>query len=114
MVYLSSSDRYVQDVVDGRVENRPSGVEFLITPTSATNNAARGLAALPTTDGEVGRGELNNAATWDEFPNGRFGDFKSPAYGNQGLWGNQAISVRPLRHAGFYTELNCPFRQVTQ
>lgn len=120
MLYSSLFDyppvicKYVQDVVDGRVENPPSGVEFLITPTSATNNAAKGLAALPTTDGEVGRGELNNAATWDEFINGRFGDFKSPAYGIQGLWGNQAISVRLLRRVDFYTELNCSLRQVTQ
>ena len=36
--------------------------------------------------GSAGRGELNYAATWDEFPNGRFGDFKSPAYGVQNLW----------------------------
>ena len=67
--------------------------DFLITPINATNNAARGLASLPVTDGEVGRGELNDAATWDDFPNGRFGDFKSPAYGNESLWGGPAISV---------------------
>lgn len=45
---------------------------------------------------DAGRGELNNAATWDDFPNGRFGDFKSPAFafGNQDLWGGSGISVR--------------------
>jgi methylenetetrahydrofolate reductase (NADPH) len=52
------------------------------------------LAHIPTTEGEAGRGELNNAATWDDFPNGRFGDFKSPAFGDQGPWGTPGISVR--------------------
>lgn len=28
-----------------------------------------------------GRGSLGRDATWDEFPNGRFGDSRSPAYG---------------------------------
>ncbi|KAF8333404.1 methylenetetrahydrofolate reductase-domain-containing protein [Amanita rubescens] len=85
-------NKLIADLVDGRVENPPE-MELLITPIIAANNAAKGLASLPTTDGEVGRGELNNAATWDEFPNGRFGDFKSPAYGNQGLWGSPVISI---------------------
>jgi len=76
-------------------------MELLITPITASNNATKGLASLPTTDGEVGRGELNNAATWDEFPNGRFGDFKSPAYGNQGLWGSPVISVGLSRRIRF-------------
>jgi hypothetical protein len=49
---------------------------------------------MSTTEGEAGRGELNNAATWDDFPNGRFGDFKSPAFGYQDLWGGSSISVR--------------------
>lgn len=44
-------------------------------------------------EGEGGRGELNNAASWDDFPNGRFGDFKSPAFGDQDPWGGSGISV---------------------
>ncbi|RDB21461.1 Methylenetetrahydrofolate reductase 2 [Hypsizygus marmoreus] len=63
---------------------------FLVTPSSATNSATLGLANIPPTE-EAGRGELNNAATWDDFPNGRFGDFKSPAFGNQDPWGGPAI-----------------------
>jgi hypothetical protein len=42
---------------------------------------------------EAGRGELNQAAEWDDFPNGRFGDFKSPAFGDYDAWGNMGISV---------------------
>ena len=89
-------------------------MELLIAPITAANNAAKGLASLPTTDGEVGRGELNNAATWDEFPNGRFGDFKSPAYGNQGLWGSPVISVGPSRCTHFALTRTVVFRSVTQ
>jgi methylenetetrahydrofolate reductase (NADPH) len=66
---------------------------LIVTPSTATTAATLGLANLPPTDTEAGRGELNNATTWDEFPNGRFGDFKSPAFGNQDPWGNAAILV---------------------
>ncbi|KAG6820650.1 hypothetical protein H0H93_013849 [Arthromyces matolae] len=67
------------------------GTEFMVTPITATNSAAIGLASLPTSDTEAGRGELNNAASWDEFPNGRFGDYKSPAFGDQDHWGGPAM-----------------------
>jgi len=66
---------------------------LLISPLNATNTATLGLSTISTTDGEAGRGELNNAASWDDFPNGRFGDFKSPAFGNQDPWGGSGISV---------------------
>ena len=74
----------------------PSDSTLLITPTTATATATITLSTISTTEGEAGRGELNNAATWDDFPNGRFGDFKSPAFGNQDLWGGSSISVRVL------------------
>lgn len=64
-----------------------------ITPSTATSTAKLGLASIPATDGEAGRGELNNAATWDDFPNGRFGDFKSPAFGDTDPWGGHGIGV---------------------
>lgn len=66
--------------------------EFLVTPATATNTAAFGLVALTnSSDHEAGRGELNNASTWDDFPNGRFGDFKSPAFGNQAPYGGPDV-----------------------
>ncbi|KAG6833067.1 hypothetical protein H0H87_011811 [Tephrocybe sp. NHM501043] len=77
------------------------GTEFMITPITATNTATIGLANLPASDTEAGRGELNNAASWDDFPNGRFGDFKSPAFGNQDPWGGPAMrseEVSQWRH----------------
>lgn len=67
-----------------------------VTPGSATSTAKRGLASIPATSQELGSGELNHAATWDEFPNGRFGDFKSPAFGSQDAWGNSTVVVRHL------------------
>ncbi|KAJ7928632.1 methylenetetrahydrofolate reductase-domain-containing protein [Mycena leptocephala] len=60
----------------------PTENELTVTPSSATSTATLGLANIP---------PLNNAATWDDFPNGRFGDFKSPAFGSSGLWGGPAI-----------------------
>ena len=65
----------------------------LIAPTSATTTATNGLADLFVHEKEVGKGELNNATSWDDFPNGRFGDFKSPAFDIQGLWGGVSIPV---------------------
>lgn len=60
----------------------------MITAASAVTEATFGLAQVPESEKEQGRGELNQAASWDDFPNGRFGDFKSPAYGNLGPWGS--------------------------
>ncbi|KAH0830694.1 methylenetetrahydrofolate reductase-domain-containing protein [Lanmaoa asiatica] len=62
--------------------------DLVVTPSLATTAAANALTSKPTLDVEPpGRGELNDAATWDEFPNGRFGDYKSPAFGMQDQWG---------------------------
>lgn len=36
---------------------------------------------------------MNNASTWDEFPNGRFGDFKSPAFGMQSDPWNVGLAI---------------------
>ena len=67
--------------------------KLLITPSNATNSATRSLATISVTQTEAGQGELNNAASWDDFPNGRFGDYKSPAFGDQDLRGGSHISV---------------------
>ncbi|KAI0345246.1 MTHFR-domain-containing protein [Trametopsis cervina] len=70
--------------------NRQS--QFTISPHTATGVATGQLAVAPTRETEPGKGELNNAATWDDFPNGRFGDFKSPAYGDPNPWGTSTVS----------------------
>lgn len=72
----------------------PPRSDLVVTPTTATTTAAVALTFRPTVECEPpGRGELNNAATWDDFPNGRFGDYKSPAFGAQDQWGGLGLSV---------------------
>jgi len=72
----------------------PPRSDLVVTPTTATTTAAVALTSRPTVECEPpGRGELNNAATWDDFPNGRFGDYKSPAFGAQDQWGGLGLSV---------------------
>lgn len=66
----------------------------MISPHKATDSATNGLAVIANSETEAGKGELNNAASWDDFPNGRFGDYKSPAYGEPNPWGTSTISVR--------------------
>jgi len=68
----------------------PPDSALVITPGTATDTAARSFHT-PVVDGD-GHVERNNA-TWDDFPNGRFGDFTSPAFGIQGPWGGPSISV---------------------
>ncbi|KAK0211066.1 methylenetetrahydrofolate reductase-domain-containing protein [Desarmillaria ectypa] len=81
-----------------------------VTPSSASRAAKYGLATISTTDGEAGSGELNNAATWDDFPNGRFGDFKSPAYGDQDPYGNVGtITLGPWGHPQTINDLTTIF-----
>lgn len=83
-----------QETPESFAKSLPPDSDLVVSPTDAANTATLGLVNIPATDGEAGRGELNNAATWDDFPNGRFGDFKSPAFGDQGPWGSMGISVR--------------------
>ncbi|KAF8261074.1 methylenetetrahydrofolate reduct [Lactarius quietus] len=64
-----------------------TNTELIVTPASATSSATTSLVAHVSKDGDTGKGEANYAATWDEFPNGRFGDVNSPAFGSQDLWG---------------------------
>ncbi|KAF8559704.1 MTHFR-domain-containing protein [Imleria badia] len=72
--------------------------DLVVTPSLATTTAANALTSKPTLEAEPpGRGELNNAATWDEFPNGRFGDYKSPAFGTQDQWGGLGINVHAVQ-----------------
>ncbi|KAF8077711.1 methylenetetrahydrofolate reductase-domain-containing protein [Lyophyllum atratum] len=93
----------------GDIIHPPESIDassFLVSPITATNTAALGLVKDPATGVEAVRGELNNAATWDEFPNGRFGDFKSPAFGNQDPWGGPAIRSDAINQWGYPKSLD--------
>ncbi|THH29589.1 hypothetical protein EUX98_g4598 [Antrodiella citrinella] len=66
--------------------------ERVIDPHRAADSATSGLVVAGLPQQEAGKGELNNASSWDDFPNGRFGDFKSPAFGDPNPWGASNIS----------------------
>lgn len=72
------SDPHNRVIVSGRATAHPeweaSGQEAAI-PAEAINSRANTLAI------SEGEGVLGREATWDDFPNGRFGDSRSPAYG---------------------------------
>ncbi|CAL1705551.1 unnamed protein product [Somion occarium] len=74
--------------------------DLIISPHSALDSAASKLTNHPPIDIDAGKGEVNNAATWDEFPNGRFGDFKSPAYGDPNPWNSSVIPHQSLQEWG--------------
>lgn len=68
--------------------------DLLIDPHDAAQTATGKLATKPLPEvQEAGKGEVNNASTWDEFPNGRFGDFKSPAFGMQSDPWNAGLGI---------------------
>lgn len=87
----------VQETPGDIVHPATPASEFMTTPHRASDTAATKFLVSAALDVEVGKGEINNAATWDDFPNGRFGDFKSPAYGEPNPWGGSAISVSRLK-----------------
>ncbi|TBU35607.1 MTHFR-domain-containing protein [Dichomitus squalens] len=77
--------------------------ERTVTPHTAADRATKELAtSVPEPD--ASKGEINSAADWDDFPNGRFGDFKSPAYGETDRWGSSALQSKaattPVSHWG--------------
>ena len=50
----------------------------LTTPTAITPTVSPNPPTIAISEGE---GSLGRAATWDDYPNGRFGDSRSPAFG---------------------------------
>lgn len=81
------------------VHAKPPDSKLLVTPVFASQSASTKLVGKQAPDPpEPGRGEVNYAATWDEFPNGRFGDFKSPAFGMSDLWSATGLGVSVRIH----------------
>lgn len=79
-----------KDTSDKAYPSETSKNELTINSVEASQTATANLTAsakmktMPLPEiSEPGKGEVNYASTWDEFPNGRFGDFKSPAFGTQ-------------------------------
>ncbi|KAI0042689.1 methylenetetrahydrofolate reduct [Auriscalpium vulgare] len=106
--YLKPQNKLIADTPDDVVHPLSTDhPDFVVTPANAASTASNGLVGhLAGGEGDIGKGEANNAATWDEFPNGRFGDVNSPAFGSQDMWGgfsrlNTAATewARPQTHA---------------
>jgi methylenetetrahydrofolate reductase (NADPH) len=86
-----------QGIQRAKSSDSTTSSDLIVSPSSATTTATHHLSSSipkPTAQGEAGSGELNAFATWDEFPNGRFGDFKSPAFGESDQWGGPAGALR--------------------
>lgn len=66
--------------------------DHLITASEASH-----LAERPTTpvndEKDTAIVESTNASAWDDFPNGRFGDSTSPAYGALDSWATSGLGV---------------------
>lgn len=86
---MCGSSRVDKESIGPADQPTTTNPDLIVTPARATSSAANGLASHVTKpkEGDTGKGEVNYAATWDEFPNGRFGDVNSPAFGSQDLWG---------------------------
>jgi methylenetetrahydrofolate reductase (NADPH) len=72
----------------------PKDPKHMVTAHDAADSITHDLVNVVLSDHEEGAGEVNTAATWDEFPNGRFGDFKSPAFGDRDQWGGLSHMVQ--------------------
>ncbi|CEL51486.1 hypothetical protein RSOLAG1IB_00021 [Rhizoctonia solani AG-1 IB] len=72
----------------------PNPVTFTISPSEATQHAAISLAEHTRT-GTVRTAAEAISSGWDDFPNGRFGDSKSPAFGVVDPWDGGGLGVPP-------------------
>jgi len=68
--------------------------ELVTTPTSVTSHIVIHHPPEDKDEPAKGAGEINHPSTWDEYPNGRFGDAKSPAYGASEPWDSTIATSR--------------------
>lgn len=74
-----SSERRNRVIVSG--ERTPSNPEYEATQLEASRPYEPVTSRSNTLAISEGEGVLGREATWDDFPNGRWGDARSPAYG---------------------------------
>ncbi|ORY79008.1 methylenetetrahydrofolate reductase-domain-containing protein [Protomyces lactucae-debilis] len=88
----------VQNGTDGRhrpaadkIVDQMARIDMLTNPTNVNGQDTHDVDAQSLEEEAVstseGHGTQAREATWDEFPNGRFGDSRSPAYGEIDGWG---------------------------
>lgn len=77
-----SDNHHLPHIVKERnAEKADCGEEIEIEAAKASEKA------LHTVPGVAGQSNRLSGGAWDEFPNGRFGDARSPAYGEIDGWG---------------------------
>ncbi|QRV99697.1 methylenetetrahydrofolate reductase [Ceratobasidium sp. AG-Ba] len=68
-------------------------ITFTISPAEATQHATSTLNETRIGASRAAAEALDRG--WDDFPNGRFGDAKSPAFGNADPWDGGGLGVPP-------------------
>ncbi|KAJ6107566.1 Methylenetetrahydrofolate reductase 2 [Penicillium sp. IBT 18751x] len=106
-------NRVIVDKYSGKESSHDSVHEAL------ANSA--GLPAMPPGRGTTlqiseGMGALGREATWDDFPNGRWGDARSPAFGEIDGYGpslhvTSAVARRLWGHPVDHSDINTIFRR---
>lgn len=106
-------NRVIVDRLSAKVSSQDSAHEAL------ANSA--GFPALPPNRGTTlqiseGLGSLGREATWDDFPNGRWGDARSPAFGEIDGYGpslhvTSAVARRLWGHPVEHSDINTLFRR---
>lgn len=106
-------NRVIVDKLSAKESSQDSAHEAL------ANSA--GLPAMPPNRGTTlqiseGLGSLGREATWDDFPNGRWGDARSPAFGEIDGYGpslhvTSAVARRLWGHPVEHSDINTLFRR---
>lgn len=80
------------------ISGRPSNPDYEATPAEASIPAELINTRANTLAISEGEGVLGREATWDDFPNGRWGDARSPAYGEIDGYGPSLHVTRSEAH----------------
>lgn len=106
-------NRVIVDRLSGKASSQDSAHEALAY--------SAGLPAMPPNRGTTlqiseGLGALGREATWDDFPNGRWGDARSPAFGEIDGYGpslhvTSAVARRLWGHPVGHSDINTLFHR---
>ncbi|GAA98329.1 uncharacterized protein L969DRAFT_46608 [Mixia osmundae IAM 14324] len=91
---------WISDEERTQDEHLPLGPAIPASGAAPPGPATLRVAALR---GDANASRTSTPTSWDEFPNGRFGDARSPAYGDLDGWG-VSLKLPPaeaLRHWGY-------------
>lgn len=90
--HKSSTNRVIESDAEVAHGPAPGLSQLSISPSEASHLAEDGLKRHRSRDAPPSSPPAENS--WDEFPNGRFTDVRSPAYGEIDGWGN-GLKITP-------------------